>query len=102
MIKTVFGGAAAIALAAAALPASASEPVTLNDSQMDRVAAGAAYVTPAQLGSIGALAWAHSEVTTTPGLTVVIEGNFTARVGLRGSGTSFDHKAIIVRASPLR
>lgn len=97
MRKHIVGSIAGLVLAALSASASAGEPLALDDSQLDQVAAGLSAPTPAQMASIAALGWASSEVTVTPGVVSVIEGNFTARVGLSGSGTSFNHRVIIVR-----
>lgn len=89
--KKIARCAIAFPLIAGSAIAGATEQFMLNDEQMDTVAAGTSITVPtyAQLASIGALAWAVSSVTTVPGATAVIEGRFTARVGLAGSGTTF-------------
>lgn len=98
MRKQFIRGASILALALASGVASASEPVALNDQQMDQVAAGVAVPSASQMASLAALAWAHSEVTSGPGMAVRIDANFTARVGLGGSGTSFNHRVIFRRS----
>jgi len=97
--KKIARCAIALPLIAGSAIAGAAEPTTLSDKQMDTVAAGTAVTvpTPAQLATVGALAWAMSSVSATPGAVAVIEGSVTARVGLAGNGTSFSHSFRIVR-----
>jgi hypothetical protein len=74
-----------------------AEPMMLMDSQMDEVSAGLSSPMLSQMASIGALAWATSSVTAAPGAVAVIEGRFTARVGLTGNGASFTPVFYVVR-----
>lgn len=99
MFKHIARTAIAASLFSGSAIALAAEPMELSDRQMDSVAAGAVLTMPSagQLASIGALAWATSYVAVSPGVIVVIDGNFTARVGLAGNGTTFTHSFIVIR-----
>ncbi|RJF92501.1 hypothetical protein D3871_28285 [Noviherbaspirillum saxi] len=99
MLKTLVQSAAGFSLLAASALVSATEPLALSEHQMDHISAGSIAGVPnaGQLSSIGALAWAMSQASATPGVVVVIDGHFTAQVGLGGNGTTFTHTVRIIR-----
>lgn len=99
MLKHLKHGAAALALSGVSALACASQPVALNDQEMDMVAAGAALQPPtvAQFQSIGAMAWGTSSVTASPGYVFVIEGNASVNIGLGGVSMNFVPRFQIIR-----
>lgn len=93
MLKNIMSGAAGAALFAACTLSNASEPMTLDDAQLDSVSAGSAVMVPdiKQFSSTGALAWATSTAMQAPGARIIINVNVNSRVGLYNNGVSFTY-----------
>lgn len=99
MLKHLPHGVAALVLGSASALACASQPIALNDQEMDMVAAGAVTPVPtvAQFQQIGAMAWATTSVTASPGYIFVIEGNAAVKIGLAGNSITFAPRFQIIR-----
>lgn len=96
MFKKIRSGIAGASLLAACTLSYASAPLMLTESQLDTVSAGTTVTGPegpdlSQFSSVGAVAWAMSSASVTPGLVVVIDANFDAKVGLSSNWATFTY-----------
>ena len=93
MLKNILRVAAGAALSIACTLSNASEPMMLDDAQLDSVSAGSGLQVPDinQFSSTGALAWATSTALDVQGKRIIISVNAGARVGLYNNGVSFTY-----------
>lgn len=72
----------------------AAEPITLTENQLDSISAGTAVTGPdlSQFSSVGALAWATSTASSTPGLRFILDASVDVQVGLSNNGAVFTHR----------
>ena len=83
---------AALGMLTAASHASASESITLSDSQMDSISAGTSFWSYLDLSahnSIGALSYSGTEATLTPYGNAALTTTVSINTGLLNNGSSF-------------
>lgn len=77
---------AAVLLFSSIAGLSQAAPLTLSESQLDQVAAGAIFRNLTDFSNTGAVAFATTHAVSTPAGTAVVDARITTRVGLGTPG----------------